>query len=538
MVLGIEVFGRPAGWDPKTDSTVRMYVARLREKLREYYGGDGRHDPLIIEIPKGRYVPQWRRNRKWQRVGLTVAACLLLAVGGALLWKWATTRTIRSVAVLPLRNLDGNVTNEALADGLTDDLIHYLAGLPGLRVISQTSSFALKRADRPLREVGSLLDVEAVVEGTLQRDGQRVKLSARLIGVKDDRVLWTGAFERDLRDLFRLQQELASEVAQTLRPTLERRVSAAAVPDPNAYQDYLQGLSAWRRWTKDGLTESIAFFERAAEKEPRWARPWSALARAYHRQVFLGELTAAEAHEKARRAALRALEIDARSPESHAELAMVKWFRDRDPRAAEKELAQALELNPNSTVAWDEYGLYLGSRGRLQEAREAYLQAERLDPLSPEAASHVAGNLVASRRYDDAIARCRRLLDQYPKYHQGYEILIRAYVAKGACSEAVEVVRRLEPGAPQYRGAYALAVCGSREEARAILGHLGRLAEAGKQPKGVLASINAALGEKQRALDWLERAYHDGTLVAPLSHPEFDPLRGEPRFERLRRLIE
>ena len=341
-LIGVHVFRRPADWNPKTDSTVRMQAGRLRDKLREYYATIGQNDPLVIEIPKGAYVPRWqiveRTPRRLPRKALTAACVALTICAAALLWWFFVRQEIRSVAVLPLRNPDGNAANEPLADGLTEDLIRYLSGLHNLRVISPTSSFILKGKNKTLREIGALLDVQAVVEGTLRRDGPQVRVQVQLTRVSDERVLWAGAFARESNRLLSLQNELALAVVNTLRPTLNPMIAAAGSPmDPEAYQRYLQGLAAFRLWTNESLLEAIGYFEQAMEKDPRSVLPLATLVRSYNRMGLSGQLPRREAAEKMRAAARRGLEIDARSGDAHASMGKVYWSVDHDAKAAEDE---------------------------------------------------------------------------------------------------------------------------------------------------------------------------------------------------------
>jgi TolB-like protein len=253
-VIGTAVFGKPLGYDPKADSTVRIQAARLREKLRDYYLTGGKDDSLIIELPKGAYQPVFRaipkpshhRAHRLAAVAVGLALAVGLAIVVSILGWWRSTSPIKSIAVIPLHNLASERDSEMIADGLTEDLIRQLAAVPGVRVVSQTSSFALKGKGKSVRDIGALLDVEGVVEGTVQRVGNSVKVSTQLVRAADDRTLWSGAFERDSSDLFLLEDELSAAIAGTLHASLIRRTEKVS---QEAYALYLRGLYAMRHST-------------------------------------------------------------------------------------------------------------------------------------------------------------------------------------------------------------------------------------------------------------------------------------------------
>ncbi len=289
-VIGVEVFRRAPGYDPKTDPIVRVQAARLREKLRDYYSARDRNGELVIEVPKGSYAPRLRAveakpmglGRRWWGVGVPAASACVLGLAGWLWWRSTSSLPVSSLVVLPLTVSHGGPENESIADGLTTEIIHDLAGLPGVGVVSATSSFALKGRGKAMREIGTLLGVDAAVEGDLKRDGSKVKVLARLVRTSDDRLLWSGAFERDVGELFALENELASRIVETLRPNLREPRPRQQAMDPQAYQLYLRGLHARNQWTTAGRQEALALFLQAAEKDPRAARPWAAQALTYY----------------------------------------------------------------------------------------------------------------------------------------------------------------------------------------------------------------------------------------------------------------
>ena len=528
-VIAVAVFGKPAGYDPKADSIVRIQAGRLREKLRDYYLSSGKDDKLVIELPKGSYVPVLQPARKRSRLipclALAAIAAALLVCGGLLMWHRSMPQPLKSIAVLPFSSLGGETGNELIAEGIAQDLIRQLAGLPEVRVVSQTSSFALK--GKRIHEIGALLDVEGIVEGTVQRAGDQVKVSAQLVRTADDRAIWSGAFEREFHDLFRLEDELSAEIANRLDATLAREHQPQKV-DPEAYALYLRGLYAMRHSTASAAREGVGLLQQAVDKDPLLARAWAAMAFAWYDLAVLASLPAQETAPKAKAAASRALELDARLADAHVALGQVLFFFEGNRQKAEESFRRALELGPNSCEAWSQYAGFLMDSGRMKEALEAARRGERLDPLSPAQGRLVASVLYNWRRYDEAIAQSRKVLERAPEVHSTYRELGRAYLAKGLCAEALEAFREL--GDDGFTGA-ALARCGRREEALAILARLRKEAETDRTQRTTgVARIYAALGERARALDYLEHSRESFGYVQRLRDPQWDSLRTEPRF--------
>ena len=534
-VIGTAVFGRPPGYDPKSDSTVRIHASRLREKLRDYYLTSGKDDRLIIELPKGAYVPliltsqkpsRRRRVRPWA-AGI-VLAVLVLGFAFVLTWRWRAP-SIKSIAVIPLHSLGSDPDNEMIADGLTEDLIRQLVVVPGVRVVSQTSSFALKGKGRSIREMGALLDVEGVVEGTVQRAGSHIKVSTQLVRTADDRAIWSGAFERDFNDLFLLEDELSSAIAGTLHGTLIRRPEKV---NSDAYALYLRGLYAMRHSTSSSEKEAVELFQQAVEKEPLLARAWSAEAFGWYEKGVLESAPARDIAPKVKTAALRALEIDSRLADAHAALALVLFLFEESRQQAAEEFRRALDLGPNSCEIWSQYASFLMDLGRMDEALEAARRSERLDPLSPAAGRLVASVLYNARRYDDAINQGRKVVERNPEVRSAYRELGRAYLAAGRCEEALDAFHRL--GDEGFSGE-ALARCGRRDEALSLLERLETEANQDRTRRATgVARVYLALGEPSRALDYLEYTQPEYGYIQRLRDPAWDPIRNEPRFIALR----
>jgi TolB-like protein/Flp pilus assembly protein TadD len=544
-VIGTAVFGKSPGYDPKSDSTVRIQASRLREKLRDYYLTGGKDDSLIIELPKGAYVPLIRpvenaspdpkaspdapARRLSARIVWGALALGLVLLGSTLAWRWSLA-PIKSLVVLPLHNLASEPDSEMIADGLTEDLIRQLAAVPGVRVVSQTSSFALKGKGRSIREIGELLDVEGVVEGAVQRVGKHVKVSTQLVRTTDDRTLWSGAFERDFNDLFVLEDELSAAIAAVLHGSLIRSPEKV---NPEAYSLYLRGLYAMRHSTPTSAKEAVELFQRAVEKEPLLARAWSAQAFAWYEMGVLESMPARDIAPKVKTAALRALEIDSRLADAHAALALALFFFEQNRQKATEEFRRALELGPNSCEIWSQYASFLMDLGRMDEALEAARRSERLDPLSPAAGRLTASVLYNARRYDEAIARGRQVVERNPEVRSAYRELGRAYLAAGRCEEALDAFHQLDD---EGFAGEALARCGRRDEALRILQHLENEAKEDRSRRATgAARVYMALGEPSRAMDYLEYTEREYGYIQRLRDPAWDPLRRDARFIALRK---
>jgi tetratricopeptide (TPR) repeat protein len=305
--------------------------------------------------------------------------------------------------------------------------------------------------------------------------------------------------------------------------------------DPEAYQLFVRGLAAHSKYTLPELTQAVRYFQQAAEKDPRSPRPWWALGGSYMRLAFVGQGTRREGAERAQAAARRALEIDARSAEAHAVMGLAYWYGWNDAKVAELEFQQAIVLNPNSAWALDAYGVFLLRQGRKGEALDAALRAQRLDPLNTDMSLHLFLAYRANRRYDDALALAFRERDRLPgSYDERVGLVL---LAKGDCAGAVEAFRRAKVTKPNVDLALALACSGNRDAAREELARLEQEAAAGKKPLSQVAHVYFALGEKSRALDWLERLAQSSPRLSGMRFDEkvWDPLRSEPRFQALQK---
>jgi len=486
-------------------------------------------------------------------LGLNVAGLrdrLLTIVGASVSRRTVPLPRIESLAVLPLENLSGDKDQEYFADGMTEALIAELGQIGSLRVISRTSVMRFKGA-RPqggLEEIARQLKVDAVVEGSVLRSGDRVRITAQLIGAVPERHLWARSYERDLRDVLALQSEVARTVAQQIKATLtpqeQTRLARARPVNPEAHDAYLRGRFYRSRAGPEGRRRAIEYFQRAIQIDAGYALAYASLAEAY---AALGnaEVLGIPAHEtyaKAREAALKALSLDDSLAEAHTALGSVKLFYEWDWAGAERAFERAFELNPNyvDTYHWSSH--LKAVQGRREESLRASLRALELDPLSTQMGIHLAWHYLMARQYDEAIQACRKTLEVNPESIETLDFLGRSYAAKGWHKEAIAEFRKvtdLTRGNPTYLAvlAWGYAQAGRRREALAVLGDVKRLSRQRYFSWYNVATAYAALGEKDEAFKWLEKAYEDriGYMVCLRLDFRLDPLRSDPRFQDLLR---
>ncbi len=452
---------------------------------------------------------------------------------------------IQSIAVLPLENLSGDPGQEYFADGMTEALVTDLGQIGALRVISRTSVMQYKGTKKPLPQIARELNVDAIVEGTVQRSGDRVRITANLLHAPTDRHLWAATYERDLHDVLTLQDEvaraIADEVKAKLRPDVRARLASARPVNPEAYEAYLKGSTILENLTLESGRSAIKYFEQALERDPGSAPAFAGLADGY---IFLGRfgyLPANEMFPKAKQAARKALALDANSAEAYASLCSVAIFYDWDWRAAETACLRAIELNPSYGRAHHMYSHYLISTGRFPESLHESLRYLELDPLSPAAKTHLGTHYKMARQYDLAIEVLRGTVDLDPNFPDAYFELASSYLGKGAYQEAVPPAQKavaLTGGKGYlYLGLLgeAYAMVGRRTEATKILEEIkgvwrGRLVDAEST-----VPVLIALGERDRAVERLQRAFeeHDQLISYLKVDPKFDSLRSDPRFQDL-----
>ncbi len=535
-LIAIEVFGRPPGHDSKRDPIVRTEASRLRARLSEYYVGEGKGDSIAIELPKGGYIPLFRpaaakqglvpTSRLRRTLLITAAiACVLVALAVAAWWRFHQNAPI-GIAVLPLENLSHNPADDYFADGLTDELIRNLSIIDGLSPRSRTSSFALKAKPRNVREVGKELGVDYILEGSVRRAGQQLRIDAQLIRVRDDFPIWSGKFDREVTDVFAIQDEISRGIVNNLRLKLgrgRRRYETSI----EAYDPYLRARAVQTRHMPNNR-EDIPFFEEAIAKDPSFAPAYAGLAAtyAYTSATFPNLDRRDDQLEKMRAAAEKAIEFDPLLAEGHAALGMA-YARDGNWEQSEKSFRRAIELDPGRSDSYGDFAMYLLIVvGRTAEALEQLRIAARTDPLSPEIRYFLAYGLTSARRYDEAAGDCERLPEDY---RPRIECLGRARLGQGRTGEAIDILATV--GNRGYLG-YAYAKAGRREAAEKVA------ADIAPNPFNQ-ALVFAGLADRDRTLDALERMAALGPvrIGRALTFPEFAFVRSDPRVRALRKKV-
>src|ERR1700674_2502026 len=489
-----------------------------------------------------------RRALAWRLFGFGLA----LVVAAALSWILYTSRnsapTIRSLAVLPLKNLSGDVSQDYFTDGMTEELITQLGQISALRVISSTSVMLYKDVDKPLAEIARELSVQAVVEGSVLRSGDRVRISAQLIRVPADEQMWARSYEGDLRDTLALQSEVAQAIAEQIRATLSRRRQAALrkakTVSPDAYEAYLKGRYFWNKRTGEGLKEAIDYFSRAIETDPTYAEAYSGLADSYalSGDWEYGVLSPQDAFRQARAAATKALALDDSLGEAHTSLAFAFDLYGWKLAAAEKEYRRAIELNPGYATAHHWYAWHLLVMGRNSEGIFELRRAESLDPLSLISSADLADALCIAHLYDESVQESKKTLDMDPNFAVAHYELGQAFEQKHMHDEAIAEFRRAielsgHSGAFDSNLAYVYAVSGRKGEAENMVKGLEAQRDKNPSTDANIALVYVGLGDHDQAMIWLNKAYEARFNPSILLRPAFDPLRSDARFRDLWRRL-
>jgi TolB-like protein/DNA-binding winged helix-turn-helix (wHTH) protein/Flp pilus assembly protein TadD len=493
-----------------------------------------------------------RSKRLLRPLGWLFAFGLMLVLATSLSWvlysrKQASAK-IRSVAVLPLESLSGDASQDYFADGMTDELITDLGQISALRVISRTSVMTYKHVHKPLPEIGRELDVDAVVEGTVLRSGERVRITAQLIRVPVEWHIWAQSFEGDLRDTIVLQKSIARSIAEQIQATLNQHEQAelahSKVVNAEAYEAYLKGRYFWNKRTGEGLTKAIEYFNDAIEKNSRYAEAYTGLGDAYalSGDWEYGILSPQDAFPKAKAAVTKALALDDNLAEAHTSLAFILDLYDWDWESAEKEYRRAITLNPGYATAHHWYAWHLIVMGRNDEGIAELRKAESLDPLSLIISADLADALCIAHRYDGSVRQSRKTLEMDPNFAVAHYELGQAFEQKRMLNEAIEEFKRaieLSGGDDTFDAnlAYAYGISDRREEAMKIVSNLQERQSQNSSIDASIALVYLGLGDKDQAMIWLNKAYQARFNPSILVRPAFDSLRSDARFQDLLRRI-
>ncbi len=468
-------------------------------------------------------------------VGLNIGRWLEQLMGGP------GPGRIKSLAVLPLVNLTGDPEQEYFADGMTEALIANLGKIGALQVRSRTSIMQYKDVKKPLSEIARELNVDVVVEGSVMRVAERVRITAQLIHAPTDTHLWVDSYERDLRDILTLLSEVARTIARqieiTVTPDQEARLAARHPVNPEMYVAYLKGMFHLNKMTPEGTEKGLDYLRQAIEKDPEDPLAYGGLALGYAASAHAPGAPP-DAFTRAEAAALKALELDDTLAEAHAALAQIKLYRDWDWEAAGQALQRALKLNPSLTLTRAQYSYYLLLFGRTDEALAELRRVQEVDPLVPLWPAWQGWQYWWAGQYEEAINEARKSLELNPDFVVGLYVLGNAYAAKGMYEEAIKAHQRAGVLSRDWKSGLGLtyALAGRQDEARLVLAEL--VADPTPWDTWFIAQIYAVLGEKDEAFRWLEAAYgphHHPYLPWIMHPPAFKPLHDDPRFKDLLR---
>ena len=451
---------------------------------------------------------------------------------------------VRSIAVLPFNPLAAGGTDDYLGTGMADALITRLGSIRQLVVRPTRSVLKYTSLEKDLLVIGRELRVEAVLDGKIQRNGERIRITVQLVRVNDGASLWEGTFDERFTDIFALQDAISDRVEQAMRVKLtgeeRERLATHQTKEPEAYQAYLKGRYFWNKRSEEGLKKGREYFEEAIKRDPTFAPAYVGLAECYALFSTYGVMPASEAFPKAEQAALKALEFDERIAEAHASLGVIRYEYNWDWPGADKEFRRAIELNPNYATAHQWYGGYLVSVARFDEGIREIKRAQELDPLSPIINASIGWFSYFARRYDEAIEEGKRAVALEGNSVMAHFFLGQAYLQKKMYPEAIAELEKsntLSPGEPQILSvltqAYSLA--GKGREAERVLEEILGLSRRGYVPAYNVAEAYLGVGDKDRAFEWLEKAYaeHSPDLVGLKTEPRLDVLRTDPRFANL-----
>ena len=536
---------------PALDARYRSAQEMERDLLALDPTSDGAGRLMARIVAASARRPVGRRARRIRNAAVAVA----LVATAAVLWMArqrgtepdaAPPAATPSIVVLPFANMTSDAGNDYFSDGITEEIITQLAAVPTLKVISRTSAMHYKGSRASLRQIAGELGVAHVLEGSVRRDGDRVRISVQLVNASTDQHLWSRSYDRQAVDVLGVQDAIAREVGRALEVTLGARDGAATprgTRNAEAYELYLRGRYHWQKRTKDGHDQAAAYFRRAIERDSSYADAYAGLADVYltgYTQYTPGYADReAETSANLKWAAERAVALDDASAPAHRALALLRWWQ-RDWPGAERELLRTLELNPGDAQARHWYAALLGLTGRIEDALPQDRRAYEVDPFNLTGSGHLADRLVLTREYASAIEQVRRTLEIDPSYPFAHRLLGILYSLTGRHPEAVRELRRVAdaaPHIPDFRAdlAYAVARAGGREEARRILREVESLPDGPRKRDAAfsIARAHMALGDLDSAFVWFDRADWRWPHRGNRYDPTLDPVRADPRFVRL-----
>jgi len=553
----------PAPLPPQVPAGLRSVIERCLEKesghryqrasevravLEAVHAQPGTsHSTVLVPVTP----PRSAKRRLWIPgvIVLAVLATVFFAasVGGLRdrVFHRASATSIHSLAVLPLENLSGDPQQQYFADGMTEELTTELSQVGSLRVVSRTSAMRYKGTKMSVPEIARELNVDGVVEGSVEREGDRVRITAQLVQGPTDTHIWAKGYERDFRDSLRLQDEVAQaivdEIQLKLTPQERAHFARSEVIDPEAHEDYLRGLFDLNLRNGPDERKAIDLFQTAIEKDPSYAAAYASLADSYRALIFNSNIAPADVIPQSEAAAKRALEIDNQLAEAHATLGSNIGDYNWDWAGGEREFQTALRLNPNSAVVHSYYAHFLRQQGKFEESIRQGQHAVELDPVSAERSFLLAQTLFEARRYDEAVSQLQKTLDLEPRFWPAHLYLGKVFTEKGQFQEAIDELKKAGDftAEPLATIGYVYGRMGRTTDARKVISDLQKELTTGYVAPTDFAKIYLGLGEKDRAISWLEKGYQqrDFWITFLKGDPIFDSLRSDSRFQDLVRRL-
>ena len=577
--VGIAVFGRDESFDPRLDGIVRVEATKLRSRLASYYETEGRDDPIRIEFPKGHYLASFRKqlhttvesnsaaypssqtapstapSRVLTRLGrkrvfTALGAALLIFTAAAGVYRLRSLRSTaivrnqdRSIVVLPFINMNGGKEDEYFSDGLTDEIIASLVRVPRLRVAARMSAFQFKNQTIDVREVGKRLNVNVILEGSVRRIDDRVKITVHLDDASSGYRIWSNTYERGWNDALNIQREISDSIVdalgvQLLSATWKAPGSPDRAIDSEAHVNYLKGMYAFNKRTAKDTNIAIEYFGRAISRDPNYAPFYTALGRSYSILLVYSPTSYTEVIPKIRKAASQAVGLDPGFGEAHILLGLASVL-SYDWTEAEREYRLAAELGPNDPVVHFYRSQFLNRVGRVDEGLTEASTAEKLDPISTPCVVEAGNMYLDLRRYDEAIEQYKKALSLEPRSAIGLRGLGLAYLYKGMPTEAISELEKAvqSEGSASFASGelgYAYGMSGRRADAKAILAMLLSNSKTDLFHSLHVAQIYLGLGEKEKVFKFLGDAVDNHEVPLRLkSDPMLDVLRSDPRFKTL-----
>ncbi|HXH00170.1 MAG TPA: TIR domain-containing protein [Sphingomicrobium sp.] len=481
-------------------------------------------------------------------MGFALAACFALVLLAGSWWYisrfgWGSRAEEKSVAVLPFANLSSGADTQYFSDGMTEELISTLGRVPGLKVTARSSAFQFKGRNLDAREIGQRLGVARIVEGSVRKDAQRLRISVQLVDAAAGQQIWSESYDRQLADVFAVQEEIAQAVVSAMnvrRSGQGPKLVGERTQNIGAYQAYLRGRYFWNKRDGPGLTKALRHFKEAVDLDPTFAQAYSGIADSYLLLPLHTPLPTTEAFPRAKAAAKRAVDLNDDLAEGHTSLAYVLFWNDWNYPAAEREFRQAIELNPNYATAHHWYSEFLVTAGRVNQAIKVAARAEELDPLSPIISTDAAANFYFARRYKEAIPRLQQVLELDPSFLVARWYLAKAYGQQGRHADSIAELRKAVQEEPSndwskaYLG-YAYGAAGQRAAAQKVLERMQAEASRRYVRPDILGLLHLAAGNREAALSTFERAVAEKAIYPFIMarDPQLDTLRSEPKFRAL-----